>query len=113
MTEEQRIKVLEIFPNIYHELFTCKQDIAGQFSIDVEVLADKQIIYAFYEYEDYSGSATVFFYNNLNDTFYEVHGGHCSCYGLEGQWDEEEIGSFDLFMAYVTRQGYNKKNSSW
>ena len=24
---------------------------------------------------------------------YEVHGSHCSCYGFEGQWSPEEVGT--------------------
>ena len=45
------------------------------------------VLWASYEYEDYSGSAWVI----LEDggKLYEVHGSHCSCNGLEGQWDPE------------------------
>ena len=47
------------------------------------------LLYADYTYEDYSGDAYVLGYNKENKQFFEVHGSHCSCYGLEGQWDEE------------------------
>lgn len=47
------------------------------------------LLYADYTYEDYSGDAYVLGYNKENKKFFEVHGSHCSCYGLEGQWDEE------------------------
>jgi hypothetical protein len=46
------------------------------------------VLFACYTYEDYSGDALVIF--ERNGQLYEVHGGHCSCYGLEGQWDPEE-----------------------
>ena len=49
---------------------------------------DINILLAFYEYEDYSGSAFVLF--EKNGKLFEVNGGHCSCYGLEGQWNPEE-----------------------
>jgi hypothetical protein len=33
---------------------------------------------------------------------YEVHGGHCSCYGLEGQWSPEET-SKEYLLGEITR----------
>ena len=50
---------------------------------------DIEIIVAYYSYEDYSGDALVIY--KENGKLYEVTGGHCSCYGLEGQWEPEEI----------------------
>lgn len=47
-----------------------------------------EVLLASYTYEDYSGDAFVLF--RKGDKLYEVNGGHCSCYGLEGQWDPEE-----------------------
>lgn len=49
---------------------------------------DIEILLAYYLYEDYSGRAFVLF--KQNGKLYEVNGSHCSCYGLEGQWDPEE-----------------------
>lgn len=43
------------------------------------------ILIACYEYESYSGSCFVLF--QTADKLYLVSGGHCSCNGLEGQWD--------------------------
>lgn len=48
-----------------------------------------KILYADYQTGNYEGSAYVLGYDNVQDKFFEVHGGHCSCYGLEGQWNEE------------------------
>lgn len=48
-----------------------------------------KLLYADYTYEDYSGDAYVLGYNKEKKQFFEVHGSHCSCYGLEDQWDEE------------------------
>lgn len=46
------------------------------------------ILLASYSYECYSGDAFVLF--RKDGKLYEVNGGHCSCYGLEGQWEPEE-----------------------
>lgn len=46
----------------------------------------KQIILADYTYEDYSGNSYVLFVG-VDDKLYEVYGSHCSCHGLEDQWD--------------------------
>jgi len=49
---------------------------------------DVEILLAYYEYRDYSGEAFVLF--RQCGTLYTVEGGHCSCYGLEDQWDPTE-----------------------
>lgn len=58
------------------------------FEIKPEALDGAEIVVASYTYEDYSGSAYVLF--KRDGKLFEVHGGHCSCYGLEGQWEPEE-----------------------
>ena len=47
-----------------------------------------EVLLASYSYENYSGDAFVLF--KRDGKLYEVNGGHCSCYGLEGQWEPEE-----------------------
>ncbi len=47
-----------------------------------------EILLASYTYENYSGDAFVL--ARKDGKLYEVNGGHCSCYGLGGQWDPEE-----------------------
>ena len=47
-----------------------------------------EILLASYSYENYSGDAFVLY--RSGGKLYEVNGGHCSCYGLEGQWSPEE-----------------------
>lgn len=49
---------------------------------------DAEILLAWYGYGDYSGSSFVLY--RQGGTLYEVNGSHCSCYGLEGQWEPEE-----------------------
>lgn len=47
------------------------------------------IFWSRYTYEDYSGDGEVWGFNTDTQLFFNVSGSHCSCYGLEGQWDEE------------------------
>jgi len=68
--------------------FEDEQDIIGAFEIDQKELQGAFILYATYECGGYEGSAFVLF--ERNGKLYEVHGGHCSCNGLEGQWQPEE-----------------------
>jgi hypothetical protein len=72
---------------IYVDGFSNWKDVQEQFQMN-EPEPD-EVIEALYDLsEPYSGSARVVYRNG--DKFYIVEGGHCSCYGLEGQWDVEE-----------------------
>jgi len=46
------------------------------------------ILFASYSYANYSGDAFVLF--EQDGKLFEVNAGHCSCYGLEGQFSHEE-----------------------
>ena len=46
------------------------------------------ILFASYGTDNYSGDAFVLF--EKNGKLFEVNGAHCSCYGLEGQFEPEE-----------------------
>ena len=46
------------------------------------------ILFASYGTDNYSGDAFVLF--ERDGKLFEVNGSHCSCYGLEGQFDAEE-----------------------
>lgn len=48
-------------------------------------LSGINILLAYYRYEDYNGEAFVLF--EKDGQLYEVNGSHCSCYGLENQWE--------------------------
>jgi hypothetical protein len=49
---------------------------------------DDQILFAVYDCPPYEGVAFVVF--ERDGILYEVHGSHCSCWGLEDQWEPEE-----------------------
>lgn len=65
-----------------------------------------KLVFAEYEQAHYEGSAIVIGYNTENEQWFMVRGGHCSCYGLEGQWDEEYC-TFDELLVAV------KKETHW
>jgi hypothetical protein len=51
--------------------------------------ADINILFASYGTDNYSGDAWVLF--EKDGQLFEVNGSHCSCYGLEGQWEPEPV----------------------
>ena len=61
-------------------------DIFVDFRIDP--IRNIDIILASYYEGNYEGYAFVLF--KQNGKLWEVNGSHCSCYGLEYQWDPEE-----------------------
>ncbi len=67
--------------------FQDKNDLCSRFGINDSVLKGCKILYAQYDCVDYDGKALVVFRKNRK--LYEVNGSHCSCYGLEGQWEPE------------------------
>lgn len=64
------------------------EGMARDFEIDVHALDSLNVLLATYTYENYSGEAFVLF--EKDGALFEVVGGHCSCFGLEGQWEPEE-----------------------
>lgn len=79
--------------NQFFNGFENKEDIARRFEIPVSDLDDCEILFASYGGYAYEGDALVIF-RGKDGNLYEVHGAHCSCYGLEGNW-EPEITSFE------------------
>jgi hypothetical protein len=53
-----------------------------------DMVKDMDWLFGSYTYESYSGDAFMLF--KKDEKIFEVSGGHCSCYGLEGQWKPEE-----------------------
>ena len=75
---------------------------ALELEFNVQLGSDITILFAYYNYENYSGRAYVLFtqlgqsgqfgpegqasQSGQSVTLYEVVASHCSCYGLDGQW---------------------------
>ena len=75
--------------------FSGKEEVFAQFEKPLD--EDIQIVYAFYDTPLYEGYATVIYYRKSTKKYYEAYGSHCSCFGLEGQWDgDEEIVAEEL-----------------
>lgn len=72
---------------------------------DAEIALEKHknenILFASYNTANWSGDAFVLF--ERDGVLYEVNGTHCSCYGLENQWDAEETSIAAL--EYRLKQG--------
>jgi len=73
--------------NKYFGGFDDREDVAESFEVDTDFPTDEQILFASYGGGAYEGDAYVLF--QRDGKLYSVTGGHCSCYGLEGQWDPE------------------------
>ena len=56
-------------------------------------LIDFNILVAYESVGDYGCDSSSWFLirNRTTGTLFESHGGHCSCYGFEGQWAPEEV----------------------
>lgn len=86
---------------VFFDQFDKVEDVLSEFSINKEDLKGCEVVFAYYTYEDYSGDALVILRDPHSGVFYEVNGGHCSCYGLEGQWDMEET-TLDVMLQRST-----------
>jgi hypothetical protein len=60
----------------------------------IEANKDINILFVSYSYMDYDGYAWVLF--EKDGKLYEVNGSHSSWYGLEGQWEPEEVSLREL-----------------
>ena len=67
--------VESFFPDYFHEVKP------------ISLATDDEIVFASYGGGAYEGDALVLY--ERNGQLYEVSGSHCSCYGLEGQWEPE------------------------
>jgi len=79
---------------VFIENWSCEEEVYGDFSIDKclsgsDPLKNVRILFACYKTGGWSGQAFVLF--KKGHKYYEVNGSHCSCYGLEGQWEPEEV----------------------
>ncbi len=78
-----------------------KQGLMDDFEITEEELRGCRILFAYYLYESYEGDAYVLF--KKDNKLYEVNGSHCSCNGLEDQWEPEEMDIKEI--EYILKEG--------
>jgi hypothetical protein len=72
----------------YFGEFTCREDVEKEFKMALPPAVT--VLFAAYEYEDYSGDAFVVVQDGVGKLWAGA-GSHCSCYGLEGQWEPQDI----------------------
>ena len=82
--------MMQVAEGAFVDGFADAKDILHEFNAAVGDLENAAtVLYACYTYEDYEGNALVLF--ESGGKLYEVSGGHCSCHGLEDQWEPAEI----------------------
>lgn len=69
--------------------FASRSEVEDQFHCKIPI--DEKILLAVYTQECYEGSAFVLVQNVVTGNLFEVNGSHCSCYGLEDQWEPEAV----------------------
>lgn len=74
---------------VYCGEFVDRNDMLMQFNIDESALSGYKVLLAFYSYECYEGYAFVLLKKKKSKELFTVYGSHCSCYGLEDQFDME------------------------
>jgi hypothetical protein len=86
--------------------FSDWDDVSSRFGDGEDIPKPDEVIYAEYDNGGYEGSAVVVFRNGKNISM--VTGSHCSCFGLEGQWDPETFtikGAIQYFE-HINERGY-------
>jgi hypothetical protein len=85
-----------------------KEEIGKDFKITIP--SSYKILYANYYYGNWEGSAYVLGYCTKRKEYFEVHGSHCSCYGLEGQWGEEWWSDKDVLLQAIEKRVAANRN---
>lgn len=91
--------------DVYIDGWNSLEDVLRDFEIEASEVEGFNIIVAAYDTsEAYSGDAFVLL--EKEGKYYEVNGGHCSCYGLEDQWSLEESAEEALKIRYDAEYSY-------
>ena len=82
---------------IFRGGWDCEDDVYYSFELTKEdIIFVDAFLYANYDVDGFEGSAHVVFVG-VDGDLYEVFGSHCSCFGLEDQWDIE-ITSVEYYL---------------
>lgn len=95
---------------VYFEGFRSWDDVMEQFQVpEQDRPVPDQVLFASYDCPEYEGYAEVIY--RIGERYFWASGSHCSCYGLEDQWDPEEYNREQLALV-VLRQGqfYHSEN---
>lgn len=83
--KEEILKSTPVFLNNFSD----QDDVFREFEVPEAKSIKYKILFASYGSEGYEGDAYVLY--AVGDELFETSGSHCSCYGLEGQWSDEEM----------------------
>lgn len=78
-------------------------DAESEFETGAGHLNDVEFLIAYKSVGNWGCDSSAFYLARRGNDVFEVHGSHCSCYGFEGQWDEEEIPSAEALLARAER----------
>lgn len=92
----------------YEGNFSSQTDVIGNF--EEKGLSEPDFIWAIYSEESYEGSALVVYFDSNVNAWFSVHGSHCSCYGLEGQWLPD---MFDPVVYFKSLENMRSTLSTW
>lgn len=90
---------------MFLDYFESIDDLKNEFDITDDDLVGVEILYACYQIGSYQGSSIVFL--KKDQKFFIVDAGHCSCHGLEGQWDPIETNETTLKMEIDAKSKYS------
>lgn len=79
--------------------FDSQESVFGNF--EITAIEGIKVLFASYGGACYEGDAWVLF--SKDQKLYEVSGSHCSCHGLEGQWEPEEVNLEELKNRLIKR----------
>jgi hypothetical protein len=84
-------KIKQDFGYVYTDGFdSVKEAILKQEIIElIKKIDNINILFASYYYRNYHGEAWILFEENKE--LFEINASHCSCFGLEGQFDPEKV----------------------
>jgi len=105
--EKPKMKSGGLFLDVWAD--SSSEDVFNEFSVGASDREGINILFAYYDCPPYEGYAFVLF--EKNGQLYEVNASHCSCYGLENQWDPEKTSvKAMLFRCENGKIGYGYGN---
>lgn len=90
---------------MFHEDFENIEHLKKEFEITDEDLEGIEILFALYRTGSYDGTALVLF--KKKEKLYIVEASHCSCHGLEGQWEPVETNEEALKMEIHAKSSWH------
>ena len=85
---KEKIDMIGDFEDLYMTAEKAPLEKKSKMADAIKNYEGNNILFASYGTGNYSGDAFVLF--EKDGKLYEVNGSHCSCYGLEGQFEPEE-----------------------